>query len=129
VLRATSVLDYACAADQAIGTAILETHIAVEEYGRIVGISEDVAERLGFPVRRLVGRRLAHRVLAADRNAYRTFLRSLAGDPSISPFVIRLRSKAESILTVTFEVAARSRAAGMLVSVLKSHLPTPPRHP
>jgi len=116
--RAASVLDYAIAADHETARALEEPHVALDAYGRILGISTDVARRLGFPSSRLVGRRLRHRVLGADRAHFQATLAQVRDGRMPEPFELRLRAKDEKILLAKMTPVAMTRTASAMVLVV-----------
>ena len=125
--RAANVLDRASASDPSTARALHEPHVALDAYGRILGISERFADKLGFRAAKLIGRRLRHRVLAADRARFQAMLTPLRSAQLPEPVAVRLRSKDERILETVLAPLAVTQAGGAVVIVLRVVLPPPPR--
>ena len=125
--RAANVLDRASASDPSTARALHEPHVALDAYGRILGISERFADKLGFRAAKLIGRRLRHRVLAADRARFQAMLTPLRSARLPEPVAVRLRSKDERILEIVLAPLAVTQAGGAVVIVLRVLMPSPPR--
>jgi len=72
--------------------ALRKPYVAIDEYGRILGISEDVARRLGVGVRSLVGRRLSYRIVGPERPRFSRSLLALRDSRVASPMAFRLHA-------------------------------------
>ena len=84
--------------------------VALDSYGRILGVSPAIAARLGFPRDSLVGRRLSHRLVASARGPFERALRASLGDARI-PVPVALRTKRKEVLVAVLAAVGARRFA------------------
>lgn len=69
-VRAARLLDEASEADPVLRRALESPYVAVDTFGRILGISAECARILGFAQSSFIGRRLVHKISGGDRVAF-----------------------------------------------------------
>lgn len=105
-LRAADLFDAAFPQTAATVDALAQPHIVLDGYGRILGISPEVAENLGFEVRKLVGRRLIYRVLGSERGKLLQALLTLRTTRVFERVTIRFHRKNAPDVDILLEQVA-----------------------
>ena len=113
--RAARLLYEASDADPLLKHALESSHVAIDTFGRILGLSADTARMLGFAQSRLVGRRLVHRISGGDRVAFHRAMARVRS--TLQPFELALsvRSKDGTLRPVILSLSAISGTKNAVV--------------